>query len=96
MRRFRHPMFKILFVLTIFAGQIFGQAINPQTRTNRQRIESQAPQGLRDLVGDIDLTKSPLSAKEQMLAGSISEKVKATEWLGALAPVAVSPFFGLT
>lgn len=46
-------------------------------------------------LSDIDLS-SPLSTQEREMAMAISDKVKATEWLGALGPVAVSPFFGLT
>ncbi|MCA9081026.1 MAG: hypothetical protein KDA58_10740 [Planctomycetaceae bacterium] len=37
-----------------------------------------------------------LSAGEAAMAAQLSEKISAAEWLGPLAPVALSPFFGLT
>ena len=37
-----------------------------------------------------------LTANDQLMADSLTEKVSTTEWLGPLAPVAISPFFGIT
>ena len=37
-----------------------------------------------------------LPAGDQLMADSIAEKISTTEWLGPLAPVAISPFFGIT
>ncbi|MEM8680995.1 MAG: hypothetical protein AAGF97_16750, partial [Planctomycetota bacterium] len=38
----------------------------------------------------------PLSAQQREFAEEISRSVSSTDWLGALAPVAISPFFGIT
>lgn len=50
--------------------------------------------------GILMLSPAPVSqnitAGDQMMADSLSEKVSTTEWLGPLAPVAISPFFGIT
>ena len=47
----------------------------------------------------IDLT-NPLSVEEQLAADKISQNlgssIRATEWLGPLAPISLSPFFGIT
>lgn len=37
-----------------------------------------------------------LSPAESMLAEQVAQHVSSSEWLGALAPVALSPFFGIT
>lgn len=53
---------------------------------------------LHDLVDqlDLDLENSPISAQEMLVADALSDRVSSTEWLGAIGPVALSPFFGLT
>lgn len=57
-------------------------------------------QGLQDLVDtlelDLDLSEQPLSDREMNAAEELSRQISATEWLGALGPVSLSPFFGLT
>ena len=42
------------------------------------------------------LNKNPLSSSDQMKADALVGSVKASEWLGPLAPIAISPFFGIT
>ncbi len=49
---------------------------------------------LSDLVPDA-LQTDPLSAKDHELATGLAGTVSAFEWLGPLAPIAISPFFGL-
>ncbi len=41
-------------------------------------------------------TYASLSDEENRAIAQITTTVHATEWLGAMAPVALSPFFGLT
>ena len=42
------------------------------------------------------LNKNPLSPVDQMKADALVGSVKTSEWLGPLAPIAISPFFGIT
>lgn len=44
----------------------------------------------------LDLSRQPLSDRELTAAEELSRQISATEWLGALGPVSLSPFFGLT
>lgn len=37
-----------------------------------------------------------LTASDQIMADGLAEKISTTEWLGPMAPVALSPFFGIT
>ena len=43
-----------------------------------------------------NLAKSPLSINEQAKAAELASSLQASEWLGPLAPIAISPFFGIT
>ncbi|MEQ1906149.1 MAG: hypothetical protein ABL888_18335 [Pirellulaceae bacterium] len=40
--------------------------------------------------------EQPLRPEDQKLAARITEQVSASEWLGPLAPIALSPYFGIT
>jgi hypothetical protein len=40
--------------------------------------------------------EQPLRPEEQQLVARITEQVSASEWLGPLAPIALSPYFGIT
>lgn len=42
------------------------------------------------------LTENPLSLGDQQKAQALTESIQAAEWLGPLAPIAISPFFGIT
>lgn len=44
----------------------------------------------------IDLSEDPLSDREKQAVEQLTHSISSTEWLGTLAPVALSPFFGLT
>lgn len=100
MQIFRRPFWKTLLLALVICGQLMGQVTQSSSDRAGQpnRIEEQAPDQLREFADQLkgDISKSPLSTQEQDMAIAITEKVKATEWLGAIAPVAVSPFFGLT
>lgn len=43
-----------------------------------------------------NLTENPLPFSDQQKAQDLVSSVKASEWLGPLAPIAISPFFGIT
>lgn len=43
-----------------------------------------------------DLTKNPLTHSDVEKANALVGSIKASEWLGPLAPIAISPFFGVT
>ncbi|MDG1873822.1 MAG: hypothetical protein P8J27_07915 [Mariniblastus sp.] len=42
------------------------------------------------------LTESPLSAGDEAQIQQLTTTITASEWLGPLAPIAISPFFGVT
>jgi hypothetical protein len=42
------------------------------------------------------LTENPLSLGDQQQAQALTQSIQAAEWLGPLAPIAISPFFGIT
>ena len=103
MQRFRKPHWMLLLILVLTTGQILGQGIAldaPQRDSTSQQLpnsEERVPD-LHDLADsiDLDLSKSPLTTEEQATAEALALRVSSTEWLGALGPVALSPFFGLT
>ena len=43
-----------------------------------------------------DLMDNPLSRSDMSKANGLAGSVRASEWLGPLAPIAISPFFGVT
>ena len=43
-----------------------------------------------------DMFSNPLSANEMAKVNGLAGSVKISEWLGPLAPIAISPFFGIT
>ncbi len=43
-----------------------------------------------------DLMDNPLTNSDMSKANSLAGSVRASEWLGPLAPIAISPFFGVT
>ena len=48
-------------------------------------------------LGDIsDLLTNPLSSNDMAVAEGLGGSVSIAEWLGPLAPIAISPFFGIT
>ena len=49
---------------------------------------------IQDLIPQ-DLRSDPMSAGDHELASGLAGTVQAFEWLGPLAPIAISPFFGL-
>ena len=51
---------------------------------------------ISDAIRTGSQSESPLSASDQQLATGLATKIQASEWLGPLAPIAISPFFGIT
>ena len=43
-----------------------------------------------------NLTDDPLTSSDAAKIDTITSSIKASEWLGPLAPIAISPFFGIT
>ena len=43
-----------------------------------------------------DLMNNPLTSSDMRKANGLAGSVAASEWLGPLAPIAISPFFGVT
>ena len=43
-----------------------------------------------------ELTQNPLNAGDQEKISQLTTSIQASEWLGPLAPIAISPFFGIT
>lgn len=48
------------------------------------------------LLESLNLNESPLRDADQAKIASLTTTLQASEWLGPLAPIAVSPFFGIT
>ena len=104
MQRFRKPQWMLALVLWMNASQILAQTTPtielPETlelpRAQSNDLPSAAEIDLQNIVDDLDLSENPLSFQEEELASALSQRVSTTEWLGALGPVAISPFFGLT
>lgn len=55
-----------------------------------------SPNALNAQVDLGDLTKNPLTPTDLDKANRLVGSVSASEWLGPLAPIAISPFFGVT
>ena len=49
-----------------------------------------------DLGNFSDLLTNPLSSNDMAVAEGLGGSVSIAEWLGPLAPIAISPFFGIT
>lgn len=45
---------------------------------------------------DLSQLEDPISTTDHLLADQLANQISNTEWLGVLAPVAISPFFGIT
>ncbi len=63
-----------------------GSLLQIQPQANAAQLQDIIPKELRS---------DPLSAKDHELATGLAGTVSAFEWLGPLAPIAISPFFGL-
>jgi hypothetical protein len=57
-------------------------------------VASYAQQGPIELP--LELTQNPLTAGDEEIISEMTTSIQATEWLGPLAPIAISPFFGIT
>lgn len=95
MERFRRPIWSFVLLTVVLSSQLLAQV---DIQKPAKSDQNSAEQDFRKLVDnlDLDLSQKPISNQEQEVASLITQRVEATEWLGALAPVALSPFFGLT
>ena len=102
MERFRRPAYSVALLMLMLASPILAAAPKSDAA---QKIDwpqppsassSQAELDLKNIVESLDLDEAPVLPEEQEIANLITQRVSTTEWLGALAPVALSPFFGLT
>ncbi len=102
MERFRRPAYSAALLVLMLTSQVI--AVTPKSESSPKidwpqstsKDTSQAEQDLKNIVESLDLDEPPVLAEEQETADLITQRVLTTEWLGALAPVALSPFFGLT
>ena len=65
----------------------------PATASSQGTIQTVA---YRPQVSLRDLMDNPLSRSDMSKANGLAGSVRASEWLGPLAPIAISPFFGVT
>ena len=79
-----------LLTTVVVTSQALGQSARPAPN------DSSTSDAVRVLTDRVKDSTSPLSFRERAMAEMIQDRVATTEWLGALAPVALSPFFGLT
>ena len=49
-----------------------------------------------DVPSDIKLPESPLTTSDELKAQQLTGTISNAEWLGPMAPIALSPFFGIT
>ena len=72
-------------------SQEFDEFSLPTAEDSPIRTVAYSPQ-----ISPLDLMKNPLSRSDMQKADSLTGSIKASEWLGPLAPIAISPFFGVT
>ncbi len=96
-------------VIVVGVG-VIASMISPQPVTSTEQTDlvtgSEVPAGINPgtlhqvawspQVGLPDLIKNPLTHSDMDKASALAGSVKASEWLGPLAPIAISPFFGVT
>ena len=60
--------------------------------------QTDLPINLNDLPIELpaNLTEDPLTSTDAAKINNITSSIKWSEWLGPLAPIAISPFFGIT
>lgn len=97
MHRFRRPCWTVFLLILMLSSQVVAQMPATESAAETPAV-SQAERDLQQVFEEfnVDLADQPLSAEEREVANLISQRVTSTEWLGALGPVALSPFFGLT
>ena len=83
----------VVILIAIVALYFF--LIEPPTGTCA--VAAQIPQGVDSEDLNIsDYLTNPLSSNDMAMAEGLGGSVSIAEWLGPLAPIAISPFFGIT
>ena len=85
----------ILFGLSL-TSTAYGQAVIEDGPLAAPSNDSAASDAATEVETSGERTYASLSDEENRAIAQITTTVHATEWLGAMAPVALSPFFGLT
>ena len=83
------------FFLRIFAASLLGFVVLLAAPASAQL---DLPINLENLPIDLpdNLTEDPLTSSDSAKIDRIATSVNWAEWLGPLAPIAISPFFGIT
>ena len=82
-------------VILIATVALYFFLIEPPTGTCA--VAAQIPQGVDSEELNIsDYLTNPLSSNDMAMAEGLGGSVSIAEWLGPLAPIAISPFFGIT
>lgn len=82
-----YRMIALRFICILVALVSIGSLLHWQPQTHEVAQ-------LQELIPD-DLKTDPLTLDDHELASGLAGTVSAMEWLGPLAPIAISPFFGL-
>lgn len=86
-------------VLTLLSYQTTQTETLPVSQTQSSTQTEKGVELLKQLPFDVpdNLTEDPLTVADQAkIAGITTSFGKVSEWLGPLAPIAISPFFGIT
>ena len=96
---FKLPRFKSLRLSLLLIGTIALVSLISTPANEVQVATASMAQGNGVTVDGLkdfsDMFTNPLNAGEMNKANSIAGSVKISEWLGPLAPIAISPFFGI-
>ncbi len=84
----RHPS-NLLFIITVLCVCFSAGIARPQESASQETLEDIAKQALSS-------QSSPISESEITAAQQFGSSISIAQWLGPMAPVALSPFFGIT
>ena len=94
------PMVILVGIVAIFSCVAAGQhGRSVHLEALQPNVSAVHPVALRAQIDPLDfgnLMKSPLTPADLDKADGLVGSVSASEWLGPLAPIAISPFFGVT
>lgn len=81
-----------IVLLSILQGLSFAQSVDEEAPSTGEPAAT-----LESVFEEFnDLETPPLTQQEERYANMISQGAAAADWMGALTPVAISPFFGIT
>jgi hypothetical protein len=79
-------------ILILIALSAFPEGESSSNPDAQRQVEEM----LGKIKGQFDPANSPLSQKDLATAAELGRQIGMLDWLGPLAPVALSPFFGIT